>query len=145
MPSVAVIEAVPAKLGEDIVPLPESVAELVVIVYVPAGRAWPLSMRRRLYRERDRDVARDGRDVVLPVTAHSQAGLGGGVERQTSAALNGILTAALDGDGNHLPVGRGQPDRPRSHRGAPAFCTFATAALRVLTLNPLEAPLFQDA
>ncbi len=45
MPFVAVIEADPAKLGDEVVPLPESVAELVVIVYVPAGRAWPLSVR----------------------------------------------------------------------------------------------------
>ena len=41
------IEAEPEKLGEDVVPLPESVAELVVIVYVPAGRAWPLRVRAR--------------------------------------------------------------------------------------------------
>ena len=45
MPPVAVMEADPAKFGEEVVPLPESVAELVVIVYVPAGRAWPLSVR----------------------------------------------------------------------------------------------------
>ena len=74
MPSVAVIEADPAKLGDEVVPLPESVAELVVIVYVPAGRAWPLSVRRPPVRERDRDVARDGRGVVLPVAADAEAG-----------------------------------------------------------------------
>ena len=45
VPFVAVIEAVPAKFGADIVPLPESAAEFVVIVYVPAGRAWPLRVR----------------------------------------------------------------------------------------------------
>ena len=44
MPPAAVIEADPAKFGEAVVPLPEKVAELVVIVYVPAGRAWPLSV-----------------------------------------------------------------------------------------------------
>ena len=67
MPLVAVMETDPAKLGDDVVPLPESVAELVVIVYVPAGRAWPLRREdARRYRERDRDVARDGCRVVLP-------------------------------------------------------------------------------
>ncbi len=33
-----------AKLGEVVRPLPERVAELVVMVYVPAGSAWPLSV-----------------------------------------------------------------------------------------------------
>ena len=47
MPLVAVIEAEPEKFGDDVVPLPESVAEFVVIVYVPAGSAWPLSVRAR--------------------------------------------------------------------------------------------------
>jgi hypothetical protein len=45
VPLVVVIVAVPAKLGEDIVPLPENVAEFVVIVYVPADSAWPLRVR----------------------------------------------------------------------------------------------------
>ena len=45
MPLVAVIETDPAKLGDEVSPLPESVAELVVIVYVPAGRARPLRVR----------------------------------------------------------------------------------------------------
>ena len=40
------IEADPAKLGDELVPLPDSVAEVVVIVYVPAGRVWPLSVKR---------------------------------------------------------------------------------------------------
>ena len=45
MPFVAVISAWLEKVGDEVVPLPERVAEFVVIVYVPAGRAWPLSVR----------------------------------------------------------------------------------------------------
>ena len=82
MPFVAVIETDPAKFGDDVVPLPESVAELVVIVYVPAGRACAVEREGSGgYRERDRDVARDGRGVVLPVAADAEAGFGWAVER----------------------------------------------------------------
>jgi hypothetical protein len=44
LPFVAVIDALPAKFGDEIVPLPESIAELVVIVYAPAGSDVPLSI-----------------------------------------------------------------------------------------------------
>ena len=44
---VAVIEADPAKSGEVLGPLPASVADDVVIVYVPAGRATPFRVARR--------------------------------------------------------------------------------------------------
>ena len=45
VPLVAVMEAEPEKFGDVLCPLPVSVAELVVIVYVPAGSAWPLRVR----------------------------------------------------------------------------------------------------
>ena len=45
VPLVAVMEAEPEKFGEVLVPLPDRVAEVVVIVYVPAGSVWPLSVR----------------------------------------------------------------------------------------------------
>lgn len=44
MPPVAVTEADPAKFGAEVVPLPERVAELVVIMYVPASSVWPSSV-----------------------------------------------------------------------------------------------------
>ena len=45
VPPVALIETDPAKLGDEVAPLPLSVADEVVIVYVPAGRGCPLSVR----------------------------------------------------------------------------------------------------
>ena len=43
--SVALMDTVPEKFGDEDCPLPVRVAELVVIVYVPAGSVWPLSVR----------------------------------------------------------------------------------------------------
>ncbi len=48
MPSVAVIETEFVKFGDVVCPLPASVAELAVMVYVPAGSAVPLSTRLSL-------------------------------------------------------------------------------------------------
>ncbi len=45
MAPVALIAADPAKSGDVLGPLPASVAAVVVIVYVPAGRAWPFRVR----------------------------------------------------------------------------------------------------
>ena len=45
VPLVAVIDAEPEKFGDVVCPLPDRVAEDVVIVYVPAGSVWPLSIR----------------------------------------------------------------------------------------------------
>ena len=45
VPAVAEIEAPPEKLGDEVVPLPDKVAEFVIMVYVPAGRALPKSIR----------------------------------------------------------------------------------------------------
>ena len=44
VPLVTVMVAEPEKFGEVVLPLPERVAESVVIVYVPAGSGWPLSV-----------------------------------------------------------------------------------------------------
>ena len=42
--AVAVIATDPAKFGDDVVPLPDRLAALVMTVYVPAGKAWPLTL-----------------------------------------------------------------------------------------------------
>ena len=57
---VAVIEAEPEKLGEAVAPLPLNVAAAVVIVYVPAGSAVPLSVIRYVHRQPRSIVASPG-------------------------------------------------------------------------------------
>ena len=44
LPLVEVMDAEPAKFGDNVGPLPDSLAEEVVMVYVPTGRRCPLSV-----------------------------------------------------------------------------------------------------
>ena len=68
---------------------------------------------RRVGRERDRDVARDGRRVARPVAADAQAALGRAVEREAARAVDAVLIVpeTATGDGP-APRARRSPNRP---------------------------------
>ena len=116
MPFVAVIEAEPEKLGDEVVAAAGERGRTGRDRVRPGGEGLAVERESaRRYRERDRDVARDGRGVVVPVAADAQAAFGRAVEGETAVAVDAVTECFRKSTTGWTRGRKGRRTRPDGH------------------------------